>query len=58
MTKVFTLFGLLAAVLLLSGCGNQKDNFALPPGDVERGKKPLSRWGVTVATTLRMVCNV
>ena len=45
MTKVFTLVGLLAAGLLLSGCGNQRDNFSLPLGDVERGKQAFVALG-------------
>ena len=44
MTKVFTLFGVLVAGWVVSGCGNRADNFALPPGDIERGQ--LCRSGV------------
>jgi sulfur-oxidizing protein SoxX len=45
MTKLFTLFGALAACMFLSGCGNQKDNFALPPGDAERGQNAFVSLG-------------
>ena len=45
MTKVFTLFGVLVAGWVVSGCGNRADNFALPPGDIERGQQTFVALG-------------
>ena len=45
MTKVLTLFGVLVAGWVVSGCGNRADNFALPPGDIERGQQTFVALG-------------
>ena len=45
MNKLSTVCGFLAALMLLSGCGNRKDEFALPPGDAERGREAFVSLG-------------